>query len=261
MYLFDDSIRYILLFTGGIFAGIVKVVAGGGSFITLPILMCLGLSTPIANGTNRISIVLEDISASVKLMKKHPIALKTGITAAIPALIGAIAGASIATHVSEEFLNITIMTILVLMTLFIFFKPPQKKEGPDKKKIVDVKISFLTMLIFAAIGFYSGFIQAGGSLLWIAALTGHLKMDLVEAGALRIFLSSVIIPVTLSIYILHHQVAFLDGTILGIGSFFGAWLGARFIVDVKIRVIRIFMICIYCLAGIYIMLFKVLGLF
>ena len=49
---------YLLLFAAGLIAGALNVIAGGGSFLTLPILMFLGLPPGVANGTNRVGILL-----------------------------------------------------------------------------------------------------------------------------------------------------------------------------------------------------------
>jgi Sulfite exporter TauE/SafE. len=56
-------VLYILIFLSGIASGFLNVVAGGGSLITLPLLTMLGMGIDIANGTNRIAILLQNIVA------------------------------------------------------------------------------------------------------------------------------------------------------------------------------------------------------
>ena len=52
----------VLLAVGGI-AGFINVLSAGGSMLTLPLLMFLGLPTQVANGTNRVAIILQSTTA------------------------------------------------------------------------------------------------------------------------------------------------------------------------------------------------------
>ena len=58
-------VDYILLVLVGFIAGVINVVAGGGSLLTLPMLIFLGLPPNIANGTNRIAIIIQNIFANI----------------------------------------------------------------------------------------------------------------------------------------------------------------------------------------------------
>jgi len=59
----EDWIPYAILFLAGGVAGVLNVVAAGGSFLTLPLLIFLGLPASVANGTNRVAILLQNIGA------------------------------------------------------------------------------------------------------------------------------------------------------------------------------------------------------
>ena len=48
--------EYILLISSGIAAGFINTVAGGGSLLTLPLLIFMGLSAAEANGSNRVAL-------------------------------------------------------------------------------------------------------------------------------------------------------------------------------------------------------------
>lgn len=59
----DFSIEYLLLIPIGFIAGFLNTIAGGGTLLTLPTLLFLGLPAPIANGTNRIAILIQTFTA------------------------------------------------------------------------------------------------------------------------------------------------------------------------------------------------------
>ena len=62
----DATLELVILLAIGFLAGIVNTLAGGGSLFTLPILIFLGLPPQIANGTNRVVIVAQSLSAVVR---------------------------------------------------------------------------------------------------------------------------------------------------------------------------------------------------
>ncbi len=64
-------LQIILLFTVGIIAGFMNVMAGGGSTLTLPTLIFLGLDSALANGTNRVAIIIQNIFAVYSFKGKN----------------------------------------------------------------------------------------------------------------------------------------------------------------------------------------------
>ena len=96
---------YLLLILVGFIAGIINVVAGGGSLLTLPILIFLGLPPNIANGTNRIAIIIQNIFAIKGFQSKGISSYSFSIYLAIPATIGAILGSLAGVKIEGELFN------------------------------------------------------------------------------------------------------------------------------------------------------------
>lgn len=247
----NTVLHYILLLVGGGIAGFVNIIAGGGSLLTLPILIGLGLPAAVANGTNRISVLLQDMSALIKFFRQHRLFLKIGLKLAIPTVIGAIGGTFLAVGLSTFAINLTILILLVLMIIYVVWQP-QKWDAPQNE--MKQRVDPLTFFIFILIGIYAGFIQAAATLIWFMALIWRMKVDMVTADALKIFLNFCMTPIVLVIFIYHHQVAFVDGLILGIGSFIGGWIGARAVSRLTTGVIRILMLIILGAASVYMIL-------
>ncbi len=62
--------QYALFFVVGITTGIINTLAGGGSLLTLPVLIFMGLPSHVANGTNRIAIVLQSFIGTLGYRSK-----------------------------------------------------------------------------------------------------------------------------------------------------------------------------------------------
>ncbi|WP_206076395.1 sulfite exporter TauE/SafE family protein [Marinitoga lauensis] len=125
---------YILVFLAGLFSGFINVIAGGGSLITLPVLNLLGLPIDVANGTNRIGIIFQNITATTKFRKNDVLDLKRAIFLAIPATFGALVGANIVVNIDKALLKSIVGFILIVMSIFLVKKPDiWTKERKIKK--------------------------------------------------------------------------------------------------------------------------------
>ena len=127
MDIFDEILKYFLLFLVGCFSGFINVIAGGGSMITLPLLMGFGMPAALANGTNRISILFQDIAGIIKFLKAKKLPVRTALILGIPTILGAAAGAMFASKLSQMLLSIVILILLIAMTVYIILKPPVVK--------------------------------------------------------------------------------------------------------------------------------------
>ena len=109
----------LILIVSGFIAGVINTLAGGGSLLTLPILIFLGLPPGVANGTNRIGILMQSISGTLGYKSKgistYPFNLYLGISASI----GAIIGAQIAIDIQGDLFNKILAIIIVVVGLLI----------------------------------------------------------------------------------------------------------------------------------------------
>ncbi|MDI6863504.1 MAG: sulfite exporter TauE/SafE family protein, partial [Pseudothermotoga sp.] len=147
---------YFLVFLSGIASGFLNVVGGGGSLITLPLLTLLGMDLSIANGTNRIAILMQNITAVRSFYKDKVLPVKLSLLCAIPATIGSIAGTYVVVNIPQTLLKKIVGVLLLVMAFFIIAKPSM--WSGQKKERLNVA---LIVLAFFGIGFYGGFIQAG----------------------------------------------------------------------------------------------------
>ncbi len=211
---------YILVVSVGIFVGFINTLAGSGSLITLPLLIFLGLDPNTANGTNRLALFLQSLSAVSGFKKNKVFDTKEGIHYGIPAVIGAILGALVAVETKPQVLNYIIAILLVGMLILLLFNPQRWiKPNPKGEK---TKPGVLHFLLFFAIGIYAGFLHAGVGFFWIAALVLGAGYDLVKANAVKMFIIMLYMPITVLIFALNHQVDYGLGFLLGSGTIIGA---------------------------------------
>ncbi|MEG1616194.1 MAG: sulfite exporter TauE/SafE family protein [Bacteroidales bacterium] len=254
----DLLFRYALLILGGALAGFINIIAGAGSLLTLPILIGIGMPAPVANGTNRIAVLLQDLAGTLKFLKKNKLPLQIALKLSVPTVIGAAGGAFLAIGIDELILNVIIMTLLVLMIIYVIWHPGDWTKGASTGK--NEKVDPFTFFLFLIIGIYAGFIQAAATLIWFAALMWRMKVDMVAADAIKIFLNLVMTPVALLIFFLHHQVSLFDGLILGAGSFAGGWIGAKAAIRLSPAFVRMLMLVVLGGATLYMLLFKIFHL-
>jgi uncharacterized protein len=243
----------LLLFAVGILSSFLNVMAGGGSAITLPILIFLGLNSAVANGTNRVAILLQNISAVSSYRKREVHAFRQSISYALWALPGAIAGAVVGVSVSDAIFQkiLGVVMIGVVATLLFPNKPvAEEREGSDKSK------SRWIYPIMFVIGMYGGFIQVGVGFLFMAALYHGLKMNLVYVNMHKVTIVMIYMVPTLAIYALTGNVDWIMGVALGAGSAVGGWWAAHVSVKGGEKLIRWVLV-----VAILIMAVKLFGLF
>jgi hypothetical protein len=228
---------YLMLILAGvgIIAGFINTLAGSGSLLTLPVLMFLGLPANVANGTNRIAILLQNMVGVTSFRQQQVLDFKHGLWFGLPAIIGAITGAQLAISLNEDIMQKVIGGLLVFMFFLILYKPSKwLKENamPDKKP------GIVQVIIFFFIGMYGGFIQAGVGFFLLAGLVLGAGMDLVRANAVKVFIVLLYTPLALLLFILNDQVNFLYGFILAAGNMLGALIGSRVAVNKGVKFVR-----------------------
>lgn len=225
---------YILTYAVGVLTGFMNVIGGGGSVLTLPLLTFLGLSIGAANGTNRVSILLQNIVSTYQFRKGKVHILRVAIPFAIIASMGAIAGTFVVISVNQEILKKIIGVILILMGLFIVFEPKVWESGSD----IPQKLKWTSYVAIFAIGFYGGFLQAGVGFFFIAALTFLGGFDIIKTNAIKVFVIAAYTIFSLSIFVSKGMVDWPIGITLSLGSMTGAYFGTKFTLLKKIKWIR-----------------------
>ncbi len=247
----SEILAVLILFIVGAVAAFINVTAGGGSSLTLPALIFLGLDASVANGTNRVAIIFQNLSAVYSFKREKYYELKNSLILSLLSLPGAIAGAVFAVKISNEAFEkvLGIIMILIIVTMII----PQKRE---KIVTADFRVDWKVVLSMLLIGFYGGFLQVGVGFIIMALLHNLLKLDLIRVNMHKVFIVFIFTIPALLIFIFTNNVNWFYGLSLSAGNALGGWWGAKLSVKKGEKFIRAVLII-----SIFIMAIKLLNIF
>jgi uncharacterized membrane protein YfcA len=194
---------YLAGITAGFICGWINTLAGSGSLVTLPVLLAMGLPANVANGTNRIAIVLQNTVGTASFRQKQVLDGRAGLLLAAPTAVGAIVGAHIALNLDEQMMRRTIGALMVVMLVVVLTEPRRWLEG--RPGGVHHGLDWKRMLLFFAIGVYGGFIQAGIGIFLLAGLVLGAGYDLVRGNAVKVLITLVQSVVALAVFALNNQ--------------------------------------------------------
>ena len=213
-----------VLFATGVVAAILNVVAGGGSFLTLPILIFMGLPPGLANGTNRVGILTQNIAA-VWSFRRDGVHEKSWILrGGIPSTLGTALGTWAATRIADDTFKQILSALMIIMSLWTLWDPirPRRRGADGAEQPIGPGV--MAGLFLASI--YGGFVQAGVGflLLVVTTLAGY---DLVRGNSLKVLCVLISTPLSLAIFAWQGLVSWPHGLSLAVGTLVGGFLGAR----------------------------------
>ncbi len=223
----------------GFIAGFVNTISGSGSLLTLPILMFLGLPAGVANGTNRVGVLVQNLVGTLYYRKKKLLDYREGHQLILPAAIGGLVGAVLAVNTSDQLMEKVIGVVLLVMFLIYVLRP----ERQITKYVDRLQQQFPTLqnLICFFIGIYGGYIQVGVGFLFLALLVIAQGHNMERANALKVYLGLIFTICSLVIFFINWKVDVLIGLILAVGNMLGAMVATRwFAVNETPKFLRLF---------------------
>ncbi len=246
-----DILSALLLFVIGAVAAVMNVMAGGGSVLTLPALIFLGLDSSVANGTNRVAIITQNVSAIYSFKRENHFAFKLSLKLSLWTLPGAIAGAFTAVKISDELFQTILGIIMIGIVISMLLPSPKHTPGVEPEKN-----SWMVYVSMLFIGFYGGFLQVGVGFLIMAAFHYLMHLNLVRINMHKVFIVFVFTVPALIIFILTNNVDWKLGISLAAGNATGGWWAAKLSVKKGERMIKVVLI-----AAVLIMSLKLLNVF
>ena len=225
----DNIYLYIIIFISGLIEGVINTLAGGGSLLTLPILIFSGLPPNIANGTNRVGLLIQSIFGTAgyhsKGISSYPFSIYLGLSS----LIGALIGAQIAIDINPFLFNKILSVVMVTMVLIILIRKKSFKDNLPER--TSGKYLFLSLVAFFFIGVYGGFINAGVGFIIMFFLNQVNRLPLVKTNATKVLLVLIYSSGALFLFAFNNAVDWKLGFILALGSSIGAWWSSRWSVE------------------------------
>ncbi|QDT00708.1 sulfite exporter TauE/SafE family protein [Adhaeretor mobilis] len=241
----------LLLIPVGFAAGAINTIAGGGSFLTLPALMFFGgLDGQIANGTNRVAILLSNISATTTFRKHGHWDSQLTWRLALPVLLGTIPGAWMAASLDPLLFKRAFGVLFLLMALVVWRKPQLLMEA-DRQAI---ESPVLEAGMFFLLGLYVGFIQAGMGLLMLLCIGLFHARELVNANAVKNAVAIFVTATALGVFIYYGQVCWRPGLIMAAGNLAGGVFGAKLAMKKGESLVFAFLIIVMVATGLKMLL-------
>ena len=221
----SEELQWILITVVGFIAGFVNTLAGGGSIITLPAMILVGLDPTVANATNRLGIVLYAVSAAAGFKSKKVSVLPFSLYVGVAATIGAVFGAMIAVEFDKKLFN-RVLAIIMIVIVVLMLLQPRIKRVMDQEYLTG-KPLWITLIVFLILGVYGGFINAGMGLLMILWLNIFNGMNLIRTNATKVLVTAIYTSAALVVFIWNDLIDWFIGLLLAFGNMVGGWMAAR----------------------------------
>ncbi|MBK8901273.1 MAG: sulfite exporter TauE/SafE family protein [Anaerolineaceae bacterium] len=238
---------YLAVLAAGFGAGFINTLAGSGSLITLPLLIFLGIPANVANGTNRVGVLFQNIVSTESFRRRKVLDVRGSLILSAPAILGSLIGAQIAVDLNEELMEQAIGVLMVIMLLVIVLRPNRWLQGELAK--MEQRPSLFQLILFFFIGMYGGFLQAGVGIFLLAGLVLGIGYDLVRANAVKVFIILAFTISSLIVFMINGQVLWGMGLLLAVGNSLGAWAAARMAVERGANFVRWLLIAVVAVSA------------
>jgi uncharacterized membrane protein YfcA len=217
----------IFLLFAGCIAGFLNVMAGGGSLLTVPIMVFMGIPGPVANGTNRIGILAQNITAVITFFRKGFSDFRLSLSLAAMALPGSITGAFLGRRLEGVWFNRTLALIMVGVMIIMAVDKDSKNDIPRTAREISKARLIAGHILMVGVGFYGGFIQVGVGFIIMPVLSRVLGLDLVRVNMHKVFIVGVYTIVALIVFATQVQILWILGACLAVGNSIGGWVGTH----------------------------------
>jgi uncharacterized membrane protein YfcA len=239
----------VILLASGFVVGFINTLAGGGSAISLTVFMALGLPVQVANGTNRIAILMQNLSSTATFSSKRMIDWGNGVKLAIPAILGTVVGSQIAaTEISDGVFRICLAVVMLSVLFFTLFgNRVLRRNGTEIRRIGPGH-----WVVFFLIGAYNGFIFVGTGYLILLATMGMMHLGIVKANVLKNLIILIAMVFSLAVFVINGDVNWVFGLVHGAGNMVGAFLASHYAIGWGVKFLRWFMVAVVlvCLADV-----------
>lgn len=240
---------FILVFLSGVLAGFMNVLAGGGSFLTIPALYLTGLPVDVANATNRVAVLFQCLTSVVEFKRKGVLRLKEVAPFLGPALVGSLIGSFIMVSIDKRTLQVVVALMIFAIGGLITLKP----DLGQAKRSVELPrwVGWLSLFL---IGIYGGFLQAGVGFFLIFALVTLGGFDLLTTNAIKMAIVLSYTVISVALFWTHGIIEPWPALILSAGNVLGAYIGTHTAISKGNKFLRIALLVMIAVSAIKMLL-------
>ena len=220
-----DLITAIVVLFGGLFAGILNTVVGGGSLISVPLLIAVGLPPHFAIGTNRFAMVFNTGVGAIEYHRKAKFRIERALSLAVFASVGSFLGANIVLQIDQEILRYVIAVLMLIMGGIIFYK---KRLGLEEVGAKTSRKTFASIAVLSfLLGIYGGFFGAGISTMFTFVFVLFFGMSFVGSAGMTRFVVCILSMIAVPVFLINMKVDFPYGLVLATSFIVGAKIGVK----------------------------------
>ncbi|MCU7844505.1 MAG: sulfite exporter TauE/SafE family protein [Candidatus Thiodiazotropha sp. (ex Monitilora ramsayi)] len=246
--------QLLFLFGAGFFGGVLNTIAGGGSFITFPALLFVGVAPISANATNTFASCAGYLSGAYAFRREltvHKTALPRMM---LVSLVGGSLGALLLLQTPESLFREAIPWLLLFATLLFAFGGwinRSLKRYASRHRHASLIGGLLLLLILLAASVYGGFFNAGLGIIVLSylALAGY--TDINAMNGLKLLISSVVSLIAIVLFIYDGAIAWYEGIVVMLGTLAGGYVAAHYSRQLPQTIIRNFVLVAGTLMSIY----------
>jgi uncharacterized membrane protein YfcA len=225
-----EPLELLILFVAGFFGGVLNSIAGGGSFITFPALLFVGVAPISANATNTFASCAGYLSGAYAF--RHDLyAHKTELPRLVLiSLIGGIVGAWLLLKTPESVFLEAIPWLLLFATLLFIFGAQLNgalKRLASHHRHASSAGTLSLLLLLLCIAIYGGFFNAGLGIITLSylALAGYTNIN--AMNGLKLLVSSTVSLIAIGLFIYDGAIAWYEGSIVLFGTLAGGYVAAH----------------------------------
>ena len=221
-------------FLVGLVAGFINILAAGGSAISVPFLIFLGLEPGIANGTNRVPILCQCFSACLAYRKKVSINYKKAFLYGLLMIPGSLAGVWMVAQVPSKTLQHILAVVVGIVALLTLL--PSKKAKTTTKPSKKKELLFYFSLILLSL--YGGFLQIGLGFIFIAIFRYFTNASFVEISSYKAFVILIYFIPLIFAFESKSLIHWPSALYMSAGNISGAWIASKLAIAKGDRIIK-----------------------
>lgn len=240
-----DALHVGLLLSGSVAAGVVNALAGGGSLVTLPILLGLGLPPVAANATNAVAAWAGLIGGSLRYAPALAPHRRSVGWFAVISMIGGAIGGGLMLATPRAVLHAAMPWLVLVATLTFLFAPyiheaARGKEDWNLDRTGD--IAGWRGVVHVLVSIATGYFNPAGGVLMVAAFHGYGLTDLRMANGLKVVLGMIMTGASVVVFLFAGAVVWPIALLMVVGTILGGWIGASIALTVDRRWLRGFVL-------------------
>ena len=244
-------INYIFAVLAAVAAGFINAMAGGGTLITFPVLMAIGLPAGTANVTNTVAL-LPGYLGGTMAQSKDLQGQQKKLWMLIPAgALGGLVGGTLLLRTGEKLFTQLVPFLILLASTLLAIQNPVRKWLTDRQEVGKAQPTnelweFLPVFVAAI---YGGYFGAGLSVIILAVLGLIMNETLTRLNAIKQLIAFSANAAAALIFVFSGKVSWIVALVMAVGALLGGTLGGRLAGRVKPAALRWIVVTIGYVVG------------